>query len=172
MYIFEWKCLTAADCSNFDNSVQRIKTWSSERPATAPSTTPNTPAMGSTANLVGLGLTMTAVSTPGVVAEGSTGATQARLSSGQKKRIKSWMKRCRQNPRHSQLNLEGYLLLPVQRVPRYRLLVSSHFDDQFAKADHFRSLRSFSGVLRLQAVVSSKIHLTGRSSRFLPWLRT
>ena len=28
------------------------------------------------------------------------------------------------NPRHSQLNLEGYLLLPVQRIPRYRLLVS------------------------------------------------
>jgi hypothetical protein len=28
------------------------------------------------------------------------------------------------NPRHSQLNMEGYLLLPVQRIPRYRLLVS------------------------------------------------
>lgn len=27
------------------------------------------------------------------------------------------------NPRHSQLNLEGYLLLPVQRIPRYRLLL-------------------------------------------------
>lgn len=29
------------------------------------------------------------------------------------------------SPRHTQLNLEGYLLLPVQRIPRYRLLVRS-----------------------------------------------
>lgn len=48
----------------------------------------------------------------------------ANLTSGQRKRIKTFLKRCRVNPRHSQLNMEGYLLLPVQRVPRYRLLVS------------------------------------------------
>jgi hypothetical protein len=45
------------------------------------------------------------------------------LTSSQRKRIKGYLKRCRLNPRHSQLNLEGYLLLPVQRIPRYRLLV-------------------------------------------------
>lgn len=48
----------------------------------------------------------------------------ANLTSGQRKRIKTFLKRCRVNPRHSQLNMEGYLLLPVQRIPRYRLLVS------------------------------------------------
>jgi len=45
------------------------------------------------------------------------------LSTQQRKRIKAYLKRCRMNPRHSQLNLEGYLLLPVQRIPRYRLLL-------------------------------------------------
>lgn len=67
---------------------------------------------------------MSAVSSPGVVADGNPAATGVpNLSASQKKRIKAYLKRCRMNPRHSQLNLEGYLLLPVQRIPRYRLLV-------------------------------------------------
>lgn len=45
------------------------------------------------------------------------------LSANQRKRIKAYLKRCRVHPRHSQLNLEGYLLLPIQRIPRYRLLL-------------------------------------------------
>lgn len=60
--------------------------------------------------------------TPGMVTD-NVPTPAASLSSGQKKRIKGYLKRCRMNPRHSQLNLEGYLLLPVQRIPRYRLLV-------------------------------------------------
>jgi ribosomal protein S15P/S13E len=68
---------------------------------------------------------MSAVSNPGVADVGSSSANgMANLTTSQKKRIKSYLKRCRMNPRHSQLNLEGYLLLPVQRIPRYRLLVS------------------------------------------------
>lgn len=47
----------------------------------------------------------------------------AALSTNQRKRIKTYLKRCRVHPRHSQLNLEGYLLLPIQRIPRYRLLL-------------------------------------------------
>jgi hypothetical protein len=66
---------------------------------------------------------MTVATVPGVQPE-SASAHTARLTSGQRKRIKAWQKRCRTNPRHSQLNLEGYLLLPVQRIPRYKLLVS------------------------------------------------
>lgn len=34
------------------------------------------------------------------------------------------VQRCREHPMHSQINLESYLLLPIQRVPRYKLLVS------------------------------------------------
>lgn len=68
------------------------------------------------------------------------------LSTNQKKRIKSYLKvrlrsfffslnradtslshfqRCKANPRHSQISLESYLLLPVQRVPRYRMLLET-----------------------------------------------
>ncbi|GBE78268.1 hypothetical protein SCP_0111510 [Sparassis crispa] len=107
--------------NNFDNSVQRIKAWVSDRPGTPSSVLA---ASSSTAQLVGLGLSMSAVSAPSVVPDsGPTSNSTAPLSSSQRKRIKSYLKRCRMNPRHSQLNLEGYLLLPVQRIPRYRLLL-------------------------------------------------
>lgn len=69
---------------------------------------------------------MSAVSAPGVMPDApmNMNVNVAPLTSSQRKRIKAYLKRCRVNPRHSQLNLEGYLLLPVQRIPRYRLLVS------------------------------------------------
>lgn len=105
--------------NNFDNSLQRIKTWVSEKPsALANSLSPSS----STAQLAGLGLTMSAVSAPGALPD-SGNNNVAPLTSSQRKRIKAYLKRCRMNPRHSQLNLEGYLLLPVQRIPRYRLLL-------------------------------------------------
>jgi hypothetical protein len=100
--------------SNFDNCVTRIRKWV-EKTVSGTST----PA-GGTANVVGLGLSMSVVA--GVAPEAPTG-NLASLTTAQKKRIKTFLKRCRSNPRHSQLNLEGYLLLPVQRIPRYRLLV-------------------------------------------------
>ncbi|KAF9015349.1 hypothetical protein BDQ17DRAFT_1295109 [Cyathus striatus] len=110
--------------NNFDSSVQRVKYWSSDKntPPAAPISSIS-PA-SSTIQLAGLGLSMSAISAPGVVPEGSPSATGIpNLSTSQKKRIKSYLKRCRMNPRHTQLNLEGYLLLPVQRIPRYRLLL-------------------------------------------------
>ncbi|KIP12013.1 hypothetical protein PHLGIDRAFT_82614 [Phlebiopsis gigantea 11061_1 CR5-6] len=105
--------------NNFDSSVQRIKTWVTDKPAgVASSLSPSS----STAQLVGLGLTMSAVIAPSNLPESSSGNV-ATLSSSQRRRIKGYLKRCRMNPRHSQLNLEGYLLLPIQRIPRYRLLL-------------------------------------------------
>ncbi|GJE86056.1 RhoGEF and LRR domain-containing protein [Phanerochaete sordida] len=104
--------------NNFDNSLQRIKTWVSEKPsALASSLSPSS----STAQLAGLGLTMSAMSAPGIAPDSSPNV--APLTSSQRKRIKTYLKRCRMNPRHSQLNLEGYLLLPIQRIPRYKLLL-------------------------------------------------
>ncbi|SCV70764.1 BQ2448_3526 [Microbotryum intermedium] len=47
------------------------------------------------------------------------------LTINQKKRIKGFLKRCKTHPNHSQISLESYLLLPVQRVPRYRMLLES-----------------------------------------------
>lgn len=65
-----------------------------------------------------------AVTNPGALPDAGSSLAVPNLSTSQRKRIRSYLKRCRVHPRHSQLNLEGYLLLPVQRVPRYRLLVS------------------------------------------------
>ncbi|KAF8078424.1 hypothetical protein FPV67DRAFT_1404178 [Lyophyllum atratum] len=111
--------------NNFDSSVQRVKYWTAERntPGASPATSAISPT-SSTAQLVGLGLSMSSVSAPGVVADGGPAATGVpNLSTSQRRRIKTYLKRCRMNPRHSQLNLEGFLLLPVQRIPRYRLLL-------------------------------------------------
>ena len=45
------------------------------------------------------------------------------MSYSEHKKMQQFLKRCRDDPRHSQINLEGYLLLPIQRIPRYRLLL-------------------------------------------------
>ena len=111
--------------SNFDSSVQRVKYWTSDRnsPGTASPGSALSPS-SSTAQLVGLGISMAITSSPNALPDTSPAATGIpNLTTSQRKRIKSYLKRCRLNPRHTQLNLEGYLLLPVQRVPRYKLLV-------------------------------------------------
>ncbi|ORY01401.1 hypothetical protein K493DRAFT_405577 [Basidiobolus meristosporus CBS 931.73] len=39
------------------------------------------------------------------------------------KRTSTYLKSALQHPNHNQLNLQGYLLLPVQRIPRYKMLL-------------------------------------------------
>lgn len=95
--------------NNFDHSVQRIKQWVSDRSGTGTSSSPS--------------LTSQAAAGAGSSNAASDPSGGPQLTSSQRKRIKGYLKRCRLNPRHSQLNLEGYLLLPVQRIPRYRLLL-------------------------------------------------
>ncbi|CCM01936.1 uncharacterized protein FIBRA_04009 [Fibroporia radiculosa] len=108
--------------NNFDNSVQRIKMWTLDRPPTSSGQTLSP--SSSSAQLAGLGISMSSISVPGALQDSAAiQASTAVLTSSQRKRIKNYLKRCRLNPRHSQLNLEGYLLLPVQRIPRYRLLL-------------------------------------------------
>ena len=113
------------DYSNFDSSVQRVKYWTSDRntPGSASPGNALSPS-SSSAQLVGLGLSMAMAASANALAEGLSSATGIpNLTTSQRRRIKSYLKRCRLNPRHTQLNLEGYLLLPVQRIPRYKLLV-------------------------------------------------
>jgi len=109
--------------SNFDNSVQRVKYWTSIKAPSIPPSAFGSPS-SSTTQLVALGLSRTINPVPGVIPDAPGAAGLPSLSTSQRKRLKSYLKRCRMNPRHTQLNLEGYLLLPVQRIPRYRLLVS------------------------------------------------
>lgn len=100
--------------NNFENSVARIKAWAADRSTPSPATTLSP--SSSTTHLASLGSM-----SPSVTANVDT--PKNTLSSSQRKRIKAYLKRCRLHRDHSQLNLEGYLLLPVQRVPRYRLLL-------------------------------------------------
>ena len=131
--------------NNFENALTRMKTW------TAGSTsTPNTPAFPAKSTLptypgkqmgrdgisnaaVSVGMGLSSLSLPlGSEGQGrttsSTGAagsagTAGSMSTSQKKRVKAYLKKCREHPMHSQINLESYLLLPIQRVPRYKLLL-------------------------------------------------
>lgn len=118
---------TICHASNFDNAVQRLKQWSGDRrmPHSAPGSLLTSPS-SSSAHLASMGLQMSAVSVSSI-ADGANANGVQPLTTSQRKRIKSYLKRCRLNPKHSQLNLEGYLLLPIQRIPRYRLLVSLLF---------------------------------------------
>lgn len=45
------------------------------------------------------------------------------LSPNQRKRIRHLMKTARKDPRHSQVGLGGYLLMPIQRILRYKMLL-------------------------------------------------
>ncbi|GAA5895216.1 hypothetical protein JCM6882_006617 [Rhodosporidiobolus microsporus] len=97
--------------NGFDDALARIQTWakttsSSSRPGTSAGNY-GSPALGSLTSF------------------DATAGIASSLSSSQKKRIKSWMKRCKAHPSHSQISLESYLLLPIQRIPRYRLLLES-----------------------------------------------
>ncbi|KAJ7225815.1 hypothetical protein GGX14DRAFT_531499 [Mycena pura] len=106
--------------NNFDNAVQRVKNWTTATPAPS-NPIPSVPQ--STSQLAGLGLSLSAISSPHVSPDGGAASGMPLLSTSQRKRLRAYLKRCRLSPRHSQLNLEGYLLLPVQRIPRYRLLL-------------------------------------------------
>jgi hypothetical protein len=103
--------------NNFDNSLTRLNSWTAKEGS--PYSTPGSPTM-STASLATMGLSLTAASPPLTPDPSGSGV----LPSAQRKRVKAFLKRARQDRRHSQINLESYLLLPVQRIPRYRMLVS------------------------------------------------
>ena len=44
------------------------------------------------------------------------------LTTSQRKRIRGLLKVAKRDPRHSQIDLQSYLLLPIQRIPRYKML--------------------------------------------------
>ncbi|GJJ09745.1 hypothetical protein Clacol_003969 [Clathrus columnatus] len=105
--------------NNFDNAFERLKHWTQDRRVPGSSvTSPN----ASTVHLAGIGAQITGVNVANLT-ENSPSLGLQSLTSSQRKRIKQYLKRCRMNPKHSQINLEAYLLLPVQRIPRYRMLL-------------------------------------------------
>ncbi|KIS72329.1 uncharacterized protein UMAG_00736 [Mycosarcoma maydis] len=93
------------------------------------------------------------------------------LSPSQRKKVRTFMKRCRTHPRHAQLNVESYLLLPVQRIPRYRLLL----EDLVKSTDPSRLADGDALATALEHVtqIASKVNESKRQSeqdrRLLAW---
>jgi hypothetical protein len=132
----------SAYINNFDFALQRLRKWTAhsyQYAATSPVSAGNSPTASA---MIGMGLGMSAVTPPGTPDPSGQGSLP--LNSTQRKRIRTFLQvsyvfvtlagprsliafvslqNCRSHPRHSQINLESYLLLPVQRIPRYRLLV-------------------------------------------------
>jgi hypothetical protein len=105
--------------NNFDNALSRMKTWLLQANGSAnPSPAKGSGAIGVAA--VGASLVGSAVLPVGE----SVPHSGSHLTPAQRKRVKTFLKRAKENPKHSQINLESYLLLPVQRIPRYKLLLS------------------------------------------------
>jgi len=102
--------------NNFDNALQRMKSWTMQ---VADRMGPGGASKGIGVAAVGAGLVGSAVLPVG----DAVPITSCPLSVTQRKRVKHFLKRCKEHPQHSQINLESYLLLPVQRVPRYKLLL-------------------------------------------------
>lgn len=48
----------------------------------------------------------------------------AGITKQDKIRVQAYLANCKANRRHSQLDMTGYLLLPVQRLTRYKMLVN------------------------------------------------
>ena len=111
--------------NNFDNALSRMQTW------TAPSSAPGTPAFASRSHSanhppsIASAVTALGAGMGGVTMNNNDSMPQSGvlMSTSQRKRVKTFLKRCREHPMHSQINLESYLLLPIQRVPRYKLLL-------------------------------------------------
>ncbi|KAK4047940.1 hypothetical protein OIV83_005124 [Microbotryomycetes sp. JL201] len=99
--------LYSAYVNNFDAALVRIQSWLQESSRSPLASGPSSPAIG------GSGPSATEVS------------SAVALSANKRKRIKMLLKRCKNDSRHSQISLESYLLLPVQRIPRYRMLLEN-----------------------------------------------
>ncbi|GAA5861570.1 hypothetical protein JCM8547_008076 [Rhodosporidiobolus lusitaniae] len=110
--------------NSFDLALSRIAAW-----AKSPSSSSSTPRPATTGSIISSPKPATLSSSPLSLLlpnfPASSRLDGTVLTPAQKKRIKSWLKRCRLHPSHSQISLESYLLLPVQRIPRYRLLLES-----------------------------------------------
>lgn len=101
--------------NNFDNALARMRSWTAQANTTG--AIGKAGAVGVAA--VGAGLVGSAVMPAG----DSVPHSGSPLTPSQRKRVKQFLKRAKEDKSHSQINFESYLLLPVQRVPRYKLLL-------------------------------------------------
>lgn len=95
------------------------------------------------------------------------------ISHTEHRRMQLFLKRCRDDPRHSQINLEGYLLLPIQRIPRYRLLLeqlvkcTSH--DVLPDLDREALARALAHISLVASWVNEGKRQSEQGKRLLQW---
>ncbi|ODN81762.1 hypothetical protein L202_02145 [Cryptococcus amylolentus CBS 6039] len=118
--------------TNFDNALARMKTWSGTSSGTSTPTFPGK--AGSNMSSTAINAGMSAISLPSAAPT----ASGPQMSSSQKKRVKAFLQKGKDHPMHSQISLESYLLLPIQRIPRYKLLLTELAMCTPARADGFR----------------------------------
>lgn len=95
--------------NNFDTAMNRFKTWTSSNSAnSSPMASPAVSALGGSNGL-----------------ESASKREMDALSPTQRKRMKAFLKQCRAHPDHSQIGCDSYLLMPIQRIPRYKMLLES-----------------------------------------------
>jgi RhoGEF domain len=56
---------------------------------------------------------------------GKYSAININMPASTAKKLTSFIAGCKKDPKHTQLNLLSYLLMPVQRIPRYKMLLES-----------------------------------------------
>lgn len=108
--------------NQYDSAVRRIARWSQPLPARARSG-PKAAIENAGVTLASLGHRLTLNQHESELVSRHVAEDWEVLSAARRRQIQSYLARCREDPRHSQLNLEGYLLLPIQRIPRYRMLL-------------------------------------------------
>ncbi|CAO1633875.1 unnamed protein product [Parajaminaea phylloscopi] len=119
-----WFRMYSAYINGCDGAQSRIAAHLASSGSSSSSSSSSSAAAAAAASALRSVATVPASDASGARAHGGHGAQQLPgPSSGQRKRFKAFMKRCRADVRHSQLSVESYLLLPVQRIPRYELLL-------------------------------------------------
>ncbi|KAI3626291.1 hypothetical protein CBS9595_001652 [Malassezia furfur] len=109
--------------NQYDSAVRRIARWSQPVPARARSG-PKAAIENAGMTLATLGQRLALHASPEADAAARHAADDwDALPNARRRQIQAYLAQCRDDPRHSQLNLEGYLLLPIQRIPRYRMLL-------------------------------------------------
>lgn len=100
--------------NQFDSAINRITRWAETSRPRAMRSASSDSGRGSMGRFKRGGDTPT---------DESSRSDWAVLSPSEQRRVQLYLRRCREDPRHSQLNLDGYMLLPIQRIPRYRMLL-------------------------------------------------
>ena len=95
------------------------------------------------------------------------------LSNSDLRKFQHYLRKCREDPRHSQINLEGYLLLPIQRIPRYRLLLEQLVrctgHDMLPDTDQEALARALAHISLVASWVNEGKRQSEQGRRLLQW---